>query len=140
MAARAGSKSEADMERTHAIVMPVLTGHTVRTAVLAAGMAEHLMRLMANRCVSVPTNGKVLNVTKMSTNAMTLTASMTVCLDVKFAITRWVALCVTAPTAGWVTTVEPKLQYVAMSRVLTTAGAKAQSASAPTVSVATTVK
>ena len=94
---------------------------------------------MVARCVSVLTNGKVVNVTTMSTNAMTMTLSMTVCLDAKFAITRWAGLCLTASRAGKMTTAEQPLTVVAMKRALTAAGVRAIGASAPTVSVATTV-
>ena len=45
----------------------------------------------------------------------------------------------TASRAGWATTAEPKLKRVAMSRALTMAGAKAQSASVLSASAATTV-
>ena len=45
----------------------------------------------------------------------------------------------TASTAGWVTTAEPKLKRVAMSRALTVAGARARSASVLSASAATTV-
>ena len=86
MVARAGSKSEAHMERTYAIAKPVTAEHTVGTAVFGAPTVERLQwMMMVTRCVAVQTNGKVNNVTKMSTNAMMMTASMIVCLDAKCA-------------------------------------------------------
>ena len=97
-----------------AIVIPVLVGHTARTAVLAARTVEHLTRMMVDRCVAVPTNGKVLNVTNLSTNAMTMAARMIVCLDAKSAGTRLVALYVNASRVGKVTTVEQPLTVVVM--------------------------
>ena len=60
-------------------------------------------------------------------------------MDVKCAGTRLVALSVTASTAGWVMTAEPKLKRVAMSRALTAAGARVIIANVFLVSVATTV-
>ena len=110
------------------------------TAVFGAPTVERLTwMMMVTRCVAVQTNGKVNNVTKMSTNAMMMTVSMIVCLDAKCAGTHEVALSVTASRAGKVTTAEPKLKRVAMKRALTAAGVRAIGASAPTVSVATTV-
>ena len=102
------------MERTCAIVPPVTAEHTVGTAVFGAPTVEHLTRMMVGRCVAVQTNGKVNNVTKMSTNAMMMTVSMIVCLDAKCAGTNEVALSVTASRAGWVTTAEQPLTVAVM--------------------------
>ena len=93
---------------------PVTAEHTVGTAVFGAPTVEHLTRMMVGRCVAVPTNGKVVNVTNLSTNAMTMAARMIVCLDAKSAGTRLVALYVNASRVGKVTTVEQPLTVVVM--------------------------
>ena len=109
-----GTKCKAEKERTYATVPPVIAENTVGTAVFGAPTVERLQWMMVTRCVAVQTNGKVNNVTKMSTNAMTMTVSMIVCLDAKCAGTYVVALSVTASRAGKVTTAEQLLTVAVM--------------------------